>query len=280
MLRSRILVVDDEESIVKLVTYNLKKEGFDTETAFDGQEALDRIRANPPDLVILDLMLPEVSGLDVCRIIRKEDYSVPVLMLTAKDAEVDRVLGLEMGADDYLTKPFSQRELIARVRAILRRTKHHHWPGGHDQVPDKNATSRLDALPKRPIEDELKNLLDSKTSVATGNRLSPEEGVLPPQGSFTVGDITMDMDRHEATVAGEKIDLTPKEFDLLLVFIKNPGRVLTRDFLLNTVWGYDFYGDARVIDVHVSHLRDKIERDPSNPQYLKTVRGVGYRLER
>lgn len=298
-MASRILVVDDEDSIVKLVTYNLRKEGFETEAAFDGQEALEKIRKNPPDLVVLDLMLPEVSGLDVCRIVRKEDYDIPVLILTAKDSEIDKVLGLEIGADDYLTKPFSPRELVARVRAVLRRTLEPRRRNGGSR--EMAAASSVESSPNvGSTKDETANLSNGRfgdrvsreagglyeaDAVATveGPTYHPESAIytgrLQSGGAFSVGDITVDVDRHEVTLSGRRVELTPKEFQLLLAFVRNPGKVLTRDFLLDTIWGYDFYGDTRVVDVHVSHLRDKIEEDSSNPKYLKTVRGVGYKLE-
>ncbi|MDD2478196.1 MAG: response regulator transcription factor [Candidatus ainarchaeum sp.] len=227
-MSSKVLIVDDEEAIVKLVSFNLEKEGFETLAAYDGREALDIIRREPLDLVVLDVMLPEMDGLSLCRQLRLEGIHIPILMLTAKDGEIDKVLGLEIGADDYLTKPFSPRELVARVRALLRRTK--------------------------------------------GSKDEPEE--LLKLGSLEIFPL-----RYEVRRDGRELDLTSREFELLLLFCQNKGIVMSREQILEKVWGYDFYGDARVVDVHIRHLREKIEIDPSNPRYIKTVRGVGYKLQ-
>ncbi len=227
-MSAKVLIVDDEEAIVKLVSFNLEKEGFETLAAYDGREALDIIRREPLDLVVLDVMLPEMDGLSLCRQLRLDGIQVPILMLTAKDGEIDKVLGLEIGADDYLTKPFSPRELVARVRALLRRTKE--------------------------AKDE------------------PEE--LLKLGSLEIFPL-----RYEVRRDGRELDLTSREFELLLLFCQNKGIVMSREQILEKVWGYDFYGDARVVDVHIRHLREKIEIDPSNPRYIKTVRGVGYKLQ-
>ncbi len=223
----RILIVDDEEAIVKLVAFNLEKEGFETLAAYDGREALDLIRKERLDLVVLDVMLPEMDGLSLCRRLRQDGIDVPVLMLTAKDGEIDKVLGLEIGADDYLTKPFSPRELVARVRAILRRTKE-----SKDEQAERIGLGSLEIYPLR----------------------------------------------YEVRRDGKELDLTSREFELLLLFCKNEGIVMSREQILEKVWGYDFYGDARVVDVHIRHLREKIEIDPGNPLYIKTVRGVGYKF--
>lgn len=224
---NRVLVVDDEESIVKLVEYNLTQAGFEVLTTDNGLLALEIIRSERPDLVVLDLMLPGLNGMDVCKQLRKEGVNTSIIMLTAKDDEIDRVLGLEMGADDYVTKPFSPRELVARVKAVLRRST------------------------DEPSEDE---------------------------GVMMCGPIQIDINKHEVTLRGELIELTPREFDLLFYLAKNMSRVLSRDLLLDKVWGYEFAGDTRIVDVHVSHLREKLEEDPKNPAYVKTVRGVGYKL--
>jgi two-component system alkaline phosphatase synthesis response regulator PhoP len=226
-LSPRILIVDDEEAIVKLVAFNLEKEGFETLAAYDGREALDLIRKERLDLVVLDVMLPEMDGLSLCRRLRQDGIDVPVLMLTAKDGEIDKVLGLEIGADDYLTKPFSPRELVARVRAILRRTKE-----SKDEQAERIGLGSLEIYPLR----------------------------------------------YEVRRDGKELDLTSREFELLLLFCKNEGIVMSREQILEKVWGYDFYGDARVVDVHIRHLREKIEIDPGNPLYIKTVRGVGYKF--
>ncbi|MGB8954978.1 MAG: response regulator transcription factor [Tumebacillaceae bacterium] len=226
----RILVVDDEESISKLVAYNLQQAGFEVETADSGTRALELLQDQPrPDLIVLDLMLPGIGGMELCQRLRKEGVQTPIIMLTAKDDEVDRILGLEMGADDYVTKPFSPRELVARVKAVLRRANDE---GGQ------------------------------------------EAGVYP------CGEIVLDINRYEVTMRGERVDLTPREFELLHYLAKHMGRVMSRDTLLDKVWGYEFAGDTRIVDVHISHLRDKLERDPKQPDYIKTVRGVGYKLVR
>ncbi|MGI6649005.1 MAG: response regulator [Bacillota bacterium] len=226
----RILVVDDEETIVRLVSYNLEKEGFCVITADDGLSALEQVKRNSPDLLILDIMLPSIDGLEVCRRLRQENIRVPIIMLTARDTEIDKVLGLELGADDYVTKPFSPRELVARVKAILRRS---------DQENDQGQKSEI----------------------------------------MAIRDLSIDLQRYEVRVRGEVITLTPKEFELLRFLMRNVGRVLTRDVLLDKVWDYEFSGDTRIVDVHISRLRDKIELDPKSPIYIETVRGIGYRLK-
>jgi len=225
------MVVDDERPIVELIKFNLEKEGFTVEVAYDGEAALQMINADPPHLVVLDIMLPKVNGLDICRALRSNQRTanLPVIFLTAKGEETDKVIGLELGADDYLTKPFSPRELVARVRAVLRRV---------NIVPEK-----------------------------------------PQTGQLFFQEISMDLDRHEVFVRGEKISLSPKEFELLRFFLENPGKVFSREFLLDHVWGYDFAGDTRTVDVHVRYLRQKIETNPNQPQYILTVRGFGYKLK-
>jgi DNA-binding response OmpR family regulator len=225
-----ILVVEDDPNLLKALAYNLGREGYRVITAADGEAALEAARREPPDLVILDIMLPKMSGLEVCRVLRRE-MTVPILMLTARAEETDKVIGLEIGADDYMTKPFSVRELLARVHAILRR-----------------------AEMARPAPPE-------------------DEGVLQ------VGDIEIDPARHRATRRGEALGLTPKEFDLLAFLAKNRGFVFNRDQLLEKVWGYDYAGDTRTIDVHIRWLRQKIEADPQKPRRLITIRGIGYKLE-
>jgi two-component system alkaline phosphatase synthesis response regulator PhoP len=227
-MSAKILVVDDEESIVKLVSFNLNKEGFQTIAARDGNEAWEIIQRDKPGLVVLDVMLPEMDGYSLCRLLRQEGSTIPILMLTAKDEEIDKVLGLEIGADDYLTKPFSPRELVARVRAILRRS------GENDHSQEE----RLE-----------------------------------------FGDLVVFPGRYEVDLRGEQLFLTPKEFEVLLLLCRSPGLVLSREYILQKLWGYDFYGDTRVVDVHISHLRDKLEQDPAHPNYIKTVRGVGYKFK-
>ena len=225
---TRILVVEDEESLAESVRYNLEREGFAVSVAVDGRRALERFRTQTPSLVILDLMLPEVSGLDVCRSIRSES-DVPIIMVTAKDSEADKVTGLELGADDYVTKPFSMRELVSRVRANLRRVR--------------------TSVPAAPSDEVLVG-----------------------------GPTRMDVARHEVTVRSEAVSLPPKEFELLETFLRRKGRLLTRDFLIEEVWGVDYYGDTRTLDVHVKRLRRKLEEDPHHPVHLLTVRGLGYKF--
>lgn len=225
----KILVVDDEKPIVRLVTFNLEKEGYQTLLAYDGEEALQVIQNEKPDLVVLDIMLPRLDGLEVCRQIRQKHISTAVIMLTAKDQEIDKVLGLELGADDYLAKPFSPRELLARIKAVLRRT--------------------------------------------SAKRASAQEDVL------VIGDLHLDFARHEVSVGGRQLELTPKEFELLELLAKNAGRVMTRSVLLDKIWGFTYDGDTRIVDVHISHLREKIEVSAKNPVYIKTVRGVGYKFK-
>ena len=227
MVDGKILIVEDDENLLEALKYNVRKEGYDTVTAADGVEALDIARRDKPDLIILDVMLPKMSGFEVCRILRKE-MSVPILMLTARDGEVDKVVGLDLGADDYMTKPFSMRELLARVRALLRR--------GEIRASASEAPLRL-------------------------------------------GDIEIDSGHHLVTRAGSPLVLTPKEFDLLTFLARNKGLVFGRDQLLEKVWGYDYSGDTRTVDVHVRWLREKIEDNPEEPRRLLTVRGVGYKLE-
>ena len=222
-LQEKILIVDDEKSILDVLTYTLNKEGYLVDRAYDGEEALKKVEDFNPQIIILDLMLPLINGYDVCR--KLEGKNIGVIMLTAKNDIVDKVLGLELGADDYLTKPFSVRELIARVKAILRRTK--------IQQVDK---------------------------------------------TFSFGNIIIDFPKHEVIKATEKVELTLKEFELLEILIRNRGRVMTRDFLLDKIWGYEYVGETRTVDVHIRHLRQKIEEDDKNPRFVETVRGIGYRF--
>ncbi len=224
----RVLVVDDEEAIVKLVAFNLQKEGFRTLAAGDGREAWEIIQQEKPDLIVLDVMLPEMDGFTLCRMLRQEKITTPILMLTARDEEIDKVLGLELGADDYLTKPFSPRELVARVKAILRRING-----------------------EKPFED----------------------------GQLTFGGLIIYPEKYEVRSNGRLIDLTAREFELLLLLCRNAGLVMSREHILEKIWGYDYYGDTRVVDVHIRHLREKIETDPASPHYIKTVRGVGYKFQ-
>ncbi|MEZ0065005.1 two-component system response regulator RegX3 [Streptacidiphilus sp. MAP12-20] len=226
---TRVLVVEDEESFSDALSYMLRKEGFEVAIAATGPDALDQFERNGADLVLLDLMLPGLPGTEVCRQLRAKS-SVPVIMVTAKDSEIDKVVGLEIGADDYVTKPYSTRELVARIRAVLRRR--------------------------------------GETEETTGG-----------PGALEAGPVRMDVDRHVVTVDGAKVDLPLKEFDLLEMLLRNAGRVLTRMQLIDRVWGADYVGDTKTLDVHVKRLRAKIEPDPGAPRYLVTVRGLGYKFE-
>jgi two-component system, OmpR family, response regulator len=233
-LAEKILIVEDDETLQSVLKYNLVKEGYNTLLAPDGLQAIDIARREKPDLIILDLMLPKMDGLSVCRVLRQE-MIVPILMLTAKAEEIDKIVGLELGADDYMTKPFSMRELLARVRAMLRRT----------ELVKQDATM---------------------TSGKTDQKIQ-------------AGSIEIDPSRHTALKAGVRLELSPKEFDLLVFLARNRGQVFSRDTLLEKVWGYDFAGDTRTVDVHIRWLREKVEVNPEKPVHLVTVRGVGYKLE-
>ena len=228
-MAKKVLVVDDEKPISDIIKFNLEKEGYEVVVAFDGEEALEKVEADSPDLIILDLMLPKVDGLEVTKRVRAKP-NIPIIMVTAKDSDLDKVLGLELGADDYVTKPFSNRELVARVKANLRRQ-------------DVAAT-------------------------AADNR----------KADIKVGDLTIHSDAYTVTKRGENINLTHREFELLHYLARHLGQVINREHLLQTVWGYDYFGDVRTVDVTVRRLREKIEDNPSHPEWLVTRRGVGYYL--
>ena len=229
----KILIIEDELSILKLLSYNLEREGYKVDSSMDGQEGLDKVLENKYDMILLDLMLPNKDGMEICREIRQEKIETPIIMLTAKDSEIDKIIGLEIGADDYITKPFSPREVVARMKAVFRRYK-------------QSATAETK-------EDN-------------------EEVVI-------VGEIEIYPEKYEVKVRGENLDLTPKEFDLLLYLARRTGRILSREQLLNAIWNYDFAGETRIVDVHISHLREKIEVDTKKPEYIITARGFGYKLE-
>lgn len=233
-MREKILVVEDDAAIRDALTYNLTREGYEVGAVGDGVAALSAARKTPPDLIVLDLMLPELDGFDVTRTLRKES-NVPILMLTARDDEIDRVLGLELGADDYLTKPFSMRELLARVKAMLRRSQ----LGKAEAEPQKNGKGKL----------------------------------------LISGNLEIDPTRHEVKLDGKVLELKPKEYDLLFFLAQNQGQAFSREQLLERVWGWQFSGGSRTVDVHVRWLRSKIEKDAENPARIVTVRGVGYRFE-
>ena len=227
-MAEKILVVEDDPAIVAFLVPALERESFEVQVIHDGVTALDRIARTPPDLVLLDLLLPGVNGLDVCRAVRGRKPYIPIIMLTALSEEVDKVVGLELGADDYITNPFSVRELVARVRAVLRRNR--------------------------------------------------ERGMTTPHDQIQIEQLTIDRSGRTVTVAGRRVELTPKEFDLLDTLASEPGRVFGREMLLERVWGYDYMGESRTVDVHVQRIRSKIEPNPDEPHYLLTVRGIGYRF--
>ena len=229
MDKEKILVVDDEYHIVELIKFNLEKNGYRVIQAIDGKDALEKAKEEKPDLIVLDIMLPKIDGIEVCKTLKKDIVTekISIIMLTAKSEEIDKILGLELGADDYVTKPFSVKELIARIKAVLRRSNE--------------------------LEKNKKKCL-------------------------TVKDITVDTEKYEVIKNGEKIELTLKEFELLKILVQNKGRVLKRDFLLDKIWGYEFYGDTRTVDVHIRHLRKKIKDNDKELRYIETIRGVGYKI--
>lgn len=227
--KKTILAVDDESSIIDLLKFNIEKEGYNFISAFDGEEGFQKVMNEKPDLVLLDVMLPKMDGLSVCRMIRQEQINIPVIMLSARGEEIDKILGLEIGADDYITKPFSTRELIARIKANLRKLEQ-----------------------------------DGNTGYSKGNIL-------------TVGSLSLDLDKFEVNVRGEVIsDLTRREFEVLKFLAQKPGQVVTRESLLEKVWGYEYFGDIRTVDVTVRRIREKIEKNTANPKILVTKRGIGY----
>lgn len=227
MAEEKILVVDDEEHIIELIKFNLESLGYKVITASNGIDAVKVAKEELPSLILLDLMLPGKDGYDVCKDIRKEApmANIPIIMITAKGEELDKILGLELGADDYITKPFSVRELLARVKAVLRRTA-------------------------AVVNEQI----------------------------YKFGEISIDFQKHEILKNDEKLDLTLKEFELLEMLVKNKGRVMTRDYLLDKIWGYEYIGETRTVDVHIRHLRQKIEEDDKKPRYIETIRGIGYRF--
>jgi two-component system response regulator RegX3 len=239
--RARVLVVEDEEAFLEALLVGLEREGFSMTVARDGVDAIARFEEVQPDLVLLDVMLPRMSGLDVCRAIRARS-NVPIIMVSAKSTEIDTVVGLEVGADDYVTKPYRLRELVSRMRAVMRRSDRteHAGPG-------------QDADPGDP----------------TG-----ESGILD------IGGVRLDADRHECTVRGDEVRLTRKEFDVLELLLQHAGRLVTRDTLIDRVWGADYVGDTKTLDVHIKRLRAHIEEDPARPALITTIRGLGYRFER
>lgn len=241
----KILVVDDEAVLIEAIAYNLEQSGYQVVTAMDGLSGLELARKEQPDLIVLDIMLPGMDGLEVCRQLRREDRTaaVPIIMLTAKGDEIDKVVGLEVGADDYVTKPFGRRELLARVRALLRRVDY-------------------------PVQQEERST--PRDGAAEGS------GIIPPRSDLMAGPLRIDQAGRRVNCRGQDLELQPKQFDLLTYLVRNRGTVLTRDQLLHNVWGYDYAGDTRTVDVHVRWLREKLEEDPASPKLIQTVRGVGY----
>ena len=230
MSYEKVLVVDDEEHIVELIKFNLESNGYKVVTSYDGNSAIDLLKREKVDIIVLDLMLPGIDGVEVCKILRseKDTKKIPIIMLTAKSDEMDKILGLEIGADDYMTKPFSVRELIARIRAVLRRS----------------------------VEDD---------------------GNIP--NMIQIRDIIIDIEKHVVTKNNEELDLTLKEFDLLKLLAENRGKVLSRNHLLDKIWGYNYFGETRTVDVHIRHLRKKIENDDKSYDYIETIRGIGYKMK-
>jgi DNA-binding response OmpR family regulator len=243
----KILVVDDEAVLVETIAYNLEQSGYQVITVADGSSALEAARSEVPDLIILDIMLPSMDGLEVCRQLRREQQTAatPIIMLTAKGDEIDKVVGLEVGADDYVTKPFGRRELLARVRALLRRS----------------------VLPPSPVPAQTVAAMEKN-----GRELSSESR----SRMLVAGPLSIDLAGRRINCRGHDMELQPKQFELLTYLVRNRGTVLTRDQLLHNVWGYDYVGDTRTVDVHVRWLREKLEEDPANPKLIQTVRGVGY----
>lgn len=264
----KILVVDDEPSIVTLLKYNIEAQGNEVESATDGLDAYEMVQQNEYDLIILDVMLPRMDGMDVCRRLRKEGNDTPIMMLTAKGDEYDRIIGLELGADDYMTKPFNVREVIARLNAIMRRTE------SRDLLDEKKSHKKR----QEAVQIELKEL---ERSVKEKDSLSFMAESIENEANQTIhlGDIQIYTERYEVFVRGKKIDITPKEFELLIYMALRKGRILSREQLLQSVWDYGYAGETRIVDVHISHLREKIEYNSKKPEYIKTVRGFGYKFE-
>lgn len=228
MMKEKILIIDDEEHIVELIRYNLQNAGYETVEAYNGVDGLSLAKTEKPTIILLDVMLPVMDGLEVCKNLRSSEQTkgIPIIMLTAKSEEIDKILGLELGADDYITKPFSVRELMARIKAVLRRSSS-----------------------------------------------EAEESTV-----FSFSDVMIDYDKHQVTKNNQKVELTLKEYELLDILVKNRGKVMKRDVLLDKIWGYEYVGETRTVDVHIRHLRQKLEDDDKNPVYIETVRGIGYRF--
>lgn len=250
----KVLIVDDEQSILTLLKYSLEKEGYEVIQAEDGQTGLELAMNNELDFIILDLMLPKMDGMDVCKNIRQNKNNTPILMLTAKDDELEKIIGLELGADDYMTKPFSPREVLARMKAILRRASYAvPVANGEDGSEDKHKITLT--------KDSVGNFKDEDVEI------------------IKAGDIEIHVNDYVVYVRGESIEMTPKEFELLTYMARRVNRTISREQLLQKLWRFDYAGETRIVDVHVSHLREKIELDTKNPEYIITVRGFGYKFE-
>lgn len=259
-----ILIVDDEENILTLLEYNLVQAGYSVDKTGNGMDAFRKIQQTPYDFIILDIMLPEMDGIDICRRIRKEGIQTPVLMLTAKTDEYDKIIGLELGADDYMVKPFSPREVVARIKAIFRRTEHKQGSSkSNEDGYYKHSNFEWSDLDFTLMNDHSVQVLNNEDDSKT----------------IRLGKIEIHTNRYEVKVNGELIEITPKEFDLLVYLALRKGRVLSREQLLSSVWDFDYEGETRIVDVHISHLREKIESDTKKPEYIKTVRGFGYKFE-
>ena len=278
---ARVLVVEDEESFVDALTVNLEREGFFVTVARDGVEALERFATDQPDLVLLDVMLPRLSGIDVCRSIRANS-TVPIIMVTAKSTELDTVVGLEVGADDYVAKPYRVHELVSRMRAVLRRA-----PGAHAGT-NPSVAPPAGAVPTHGGGERgaagvtgAAGVMGDRSGEATQREgeWAQSAAALRPEEILQVGDVVLDLGRHECIVRDEEIKLPLKEFELLEMLLSNPGRVVTRDTLIDRVWGMDYVGDTKTLDVHIKRLRSRIEQDPSKPVLITTIRGLGYRFE-
>lgn len=233
----KVLIVDDEQSIVTLLTFNLEKEGYHVQSALDGREGYELALANEYDFIILDLMMPSMDGMEVCKKLRQEKIDTPIMILTAKDDELDKIIGLELGADDYMTKPFSPREVLARMKAIMRRIQ-----------------------PSSVSKEKMEKKQDASEKI-------------------TIGDIVVFVNEYKVIVRNVPIELTPKEFELLLYMAKRINRVLSREQLLNAIWNVDYVGETRIVDAHISHIREKIELNTKTPVYIRTIRGFGYKFE-
>lgn len=239
----KVLIVDDEQSILTLLAFNLEKDGYEVTSAADGRQGYELALQHHYDFIILDLMLPSMGGMDICKSLRRERVDTPILMLTAKDDELEKIIGLELGADDYMTKPFSPREVLARMKAILR---------------------RIETVRPQP---------------EAGERPVQAKETVKEEQQIVAGDITIFPERYEVYLRDNPVEITPKEFELLLFMAERANRILSREQLLNAIWNFDYAGETRIVDVHVSHLREKLEEDSKKPQYIKTVRGFGYKFE-